>query len=145
MATMSVMSSGGRPTDVSTITMVTRPAWGIPAAPMLAAVAVMLQDRETRMRTTEEEAEFTGPLSSCSFSSVGDGLPDGDQLSKVQLIVIDLSNKDGRHCLVQRRAVHVDGGAHREDEAGDLSVNVAVFQQTLHGDGQCGRAEMTLR
>ena len=41
--------------------MVTSPAWGIPAAPMLAAVAVMLQDRTTRMRTTEEEeAEFTG-------------------------------------------------------------------------------------
>lgn len=43
MATMRVMSSGGRPTDVSTITMVTRPACGIPAAPMLAAVAVMLE------------------------------------------------------------------------------------------------------
>lgn len=42
MATISVMSSGGKPTEVSTITMVTRPAWGIPAAPMLAAVAVML-------------------------------------------------------------------------------------------------------
>lgn len=42
MATISVMSSGGRPTDVNTITMVTRPACGIPAAPMLAAVAVML-------------------------------------------------------------------------------------------------------
>jgi len=48
MATMSVMSSGGRPTDVSTITMVTRPAWGIPAAPMLAAVAVIL-DRTSRL------------------------------------------------------------------------------------------------
>lgn len=46
MATISVMSSGGNPTDVSTITMVTRPAWGIPAAPMLAAVAVMLQQEE---------------------------------------------------------------------------------------------------
>lgn len=43
MVTMRVMSSGGRPTDVSTITMVTRPAWGIPAAPMLAAVAVILR------------------------------------------------------------------------------------------------------
>lgn len=42
-AMMSVMSSVGSPTDVSTITMVTRPAWGMPAAPMLAAVAVMLQ------------------------------------------------------------------------------------------------------
>ena len=43
MATMSEMSSGGSPTEVRTMTMVTRPAWGIPAAPMLAAVAVMLE------------------------------------------------------------------------------------------------------
>ena len=39
---ISVMSSVGSPTDVNTITMVTRPAWGMPAAPMLAAVAVIL-------------------------------------------------------------------------------------------------------
>lgn len=43
MATMSEMSSGGKPTEVKTITMVTRPACGIPAAPMLAAVAVILR------------------------------------------------------------------------------------------------------
>ncbi len=41
---MSVMSSVGSPTDVNTITMVTRPACGIPAAPMLAAVAVILEN-----------------------------------------------------------------------------------------------------
>ena len=35
-------SSIGRPTAVSTITMVTRPASGTPAAPMAAAVAVIL-------------------------------------------------------------------------------------------------------
>lgn len=40
---ISVMSSVGSPTDVNTITMVTRPAWGMPAAPMLAAVAVILR------------------------------------------------------------------------------------------------------
>ena len=34
-------ASLGSPTVCSTITMVTSPAWGIPAAPMLAAVAVM--------------------------------------------------------------------------------------------------------
>ena len=39
---MSEISSVGRPTEVSTITMVTSPACGIPAAPMLAAVAVIL-------------------------------------------------------------------------------------------------------
>lgn len=42
-AMISVMSSVGSPTDVNTITIVTSPAWGIPAAPMLAAVAVMLE------------------------------------------------------------------------------------------------------
>uniref|UniRef100_A0A8C6HZX9 Uncharacterized protein n=1 Tax=Mus spicilegus TaxID=10103 RepID=A0A8C6HZX9_MUSSI len=41
-AMISVTSSAGSPTALSTITMVTRPAWGTPAAPMLAAVAVML-------------------------------------------------------------------------------------------------------
>ncbi len=50
---MRVMSSVGRPTEVSTITMVTSPACGIPAAPMLAAVAVMLREQ------TEEQSVFT--------------------------------------------------------------------------------------
>lgn len=39
---MSVMSAVGSPTEVSTMTIVTSPDCGIPAAPMLAAVAVML-------------------------------------------------------------------------------------------------------
>ena len=66
--------------------------------------------------------------------------PDGDQLAEVQLVVVDLRNKDGRHGLVQRRAVHVDGGAHWQHEAGDLPVHVTVLQQALHGDRQGGRA-----
>lgn len=49
-AMMRVMSSVGSPTEVSTITMVTRPAWGMPAAPILAAVAVILDWRETHRR-----------------------------------------------------------------------------------------------
>lgn len=51
-AMMRVMSSVGRPTEVSTITMVTSPACGIPAAPILAAVAVMLREQ------TEEQSAF---------------------------------------------------------------------------------------
>ena len=42
IAMMSLMSSTGNPTAVRTIAMVTRPAEGIPAAPMAAAVAVKL-------------------------------------------------------------------------------------------------------
>ena len=50
-ATMRPMSSVGRPTAVSTITMVTSPASGTPAAPIAAAVAVIL-----RMTTTAKQA-----------------------------------------------------------------------------------------
>lgn len=42
-ATMRVTSLAGRPTAVSTITMVTSPAFGTPAAPMLATVDMMLR------------------------------------------------------------------------------------------------------
>lgn len=42
-AMISVTSSAGNPTVSNTITIVTRPACGMPAAPMLAAVAVILQ------------------------------------------------------------------------------------------------------
>lgn len=66
--------------------------------------------------------------------------PNSDQLAKVQVILIDLSDKDGRHCLVQGCAVHVDGGSYRQHEASDLPVHSAVLQETLHGDWQCGRA-----
>lgn len=42
MATISETSSAGKPTVSNTMTIVTRPACGIPAAPMEAAVAVIL-------------------------------------------------------------------------------------------------------
>lgn len=67
-------------------------------------------------------------------------LPDGDQLAKVQLVVINLSNKDGCHCLIESCAIHVDSGTHWENKTSDLPVHMTVFQQTLHGDRQCGRA-----
>lgn len=54
-AMISVMSSVGSPTDVNTMTMVTSPAWGIPAAPMLAAVAVMLEGRGKHSYQQREE------------------------------------------------------------------------------------------
>ena len=41
-ASITATSSVGNPTADNTITMVTKPAWGTPAAPIAAAVAVML-------------------------------------------------------------------------------------------------------
>lgn len=127
MATISEMSAGGNPTEVRTITMVTRPAWGIPAAPMLAAVAVMLLTREPRCQKCKIHNNVWRRGVSL-FS------PNSDQLAKVQVILVDLSDKDGCHCLVQSCPVHVDGSSHWQHEASDLPVNSTVLQETLHGD-----------
>lgn len=67
-------------------------------------------------------------------------LPDGDDLAEVQLVVVDLGNEDGGHRLVERRAVHVDGGADGQDEADDAPVDVVVLEQALERDRQGGRA-----
>lgn len=67
-------------------------------------------------------------------------IPDGYDLPEVELIVVDLSDKDGRHSLVQSGTVHVDGGSHGKYKANDASVNVVVLQEALEGDRQCSRA-----
>lgn len=70
-AVMRVMSSVGRPTEVSTMTMVTSPAWGMPAAPILAAVAVMLQEGEGALLGPgpKEETRMPRPWGTASWSS----------------------------------------------------------------------------
>lgn len=65
-------------------------------------------------------------------------VPYGDDLPKVQLVVVDLGDEDGGHGLVERRPVHVDGGAHGQHEARDPPVHVVVLQQALEGDRQSG-------
>lgn len=65
--------------------------------------------------------------------------PDGDDLSEVQLVIVHLGDKDGRHGLVERGAVHVDRGADRQHEADDAPVDVVVLQEALEGDRQRGR------
>lgn len=50
---ISMMSSVGRLMDVNTITMVTSPAWGMPGAPTLAVVAVMLREFRRKERTED--------------------------------------------------------------------------------------------
>lgn len=65
-------------------------------------------------------------------------LPYSYNLSQIQFILIDLGNEDGSNRLVQRSAVHVDGGPDREHEPRHASVNAVVLQQTLEGDGQGG-------
>lgn len=76
-------------------------------------------------------------LESCNLSRP---LPDCDDLSKVELIIIHLGNEDGRHGFVQCGAVHVNGGPHRKYKTDDASINVVVLQEALEGDRQSGRA-----
>ncbi len=51
---MREMSSMGRPTDCKTMTMVTKPALGILAAPILAIVAVILSNIQIEIYQSHE-------------------------------------------------------------------------------------------
>jgi len=61
-------------------------------------------------------------------------------LSQIQVVFVDLGDKDSSDRFVERRAIHVDGGPDGEDEACHASVDAVVFQETLQGDGQGGWA-----
>lgn len=67
-------------------------------------------------------------------------LPDGENLAKVKFHAINLSNKDGCHGLVEGGAVHVDSGAHGQDEPRHSFIHTDVLLQTAEGDGEGGRA-----
>ena len=54
--------------------------------------------------------------SSSSNAGHGGGDGDGDDLADGQGHASDLGDEDGGHGLVQRGAVHVDGGADGENE-----------------------------
>ena len=51
-----------------------------------------------------------------------------------------LGDEDGRHGLVERSAVHVDGGADGEDESSDPGLYLAALLQAGHRHRQRGRA-----
>lgn len=61
-------------------------------------------------------------------------LPDGENLPKVEVKVIDLSNKDGSEGFVQSGSIHVYGRADRKHEAGHPLVHFVVFLQAFKGD-----------
>lgn len=65
-------------------------------------------------------------------------LPNGDDLSNAERVIIELGDKDGCHCLVQGGAVHVDGGSHRQHETSNALVHPVVFLHTLKCHRQRG-------
>ena len=96
-AMMRVTSSAGRPTALSTITMVTRPACGTPAAPMLAAVAVTLQPNTRAEKELDNCVSLQGPWPG-TFS------PDGCyRRVPPTLAGQDLFSAEHQLCLVRER------------------------------------------
>ena len=55
---------------------------------------------------------------------------------------VHLGDKDGGHSLVERGAVHVDGGADGQHEAGDPLVDAVILLQAAKRHRQRGSAEM---
>ncbi len=67
-------------------------------------------------------------------------VPDSNNLAHIQGVVIQLRDEDGSHCLIKRCAIHVNGGTHWEDKAGDPFVDAIVLLCTSEGDRQGGGA-----
>ena len=66
---------------------------------------------------------------------------DGEDLSGIQLVVVELGDEDGRHTLEDGGTVHVDSGADGQDETADAFVHAVVFLHTLDHGGQGRRAD----
>ena len=70
-------------------------------------------------------------------------IPDGDDFPNVHVHVVDLRNEESCHSLVERRAVHVDGGSHGDDEAAHAGVHVVVVLQAFQCHWHGGRTDNT--
>lgn len=68
-------------------------------------------------------------------------LPDSDNFSGVQGVVVHLGDEDGGYRLVECRAIHVNRGTHWENKSSNPLVDAIVPLGTSECDGQCGRAE----
>lgn len=68
-------------------------------------------------------------------------LQDGEDLTSVEGVVVQLGNKDSGNALEDGRPVHVDSRADGEDEAADPLVHAIVLLHTFHHGRQGRRAE----
>lgn len=67
---------------------------------------------------------------------------DGEDLSGVQLGVVELSDEDSGDALENGRPVHVNGGPDGKDEAADAFVHAVVLLHTFdHGGKSCRTGE----
>lgn len=63
-------------------------------------------------------------------------VPDGKDLPKVQVHVIDLGDKNGCHCLIKCGTIHVYSGSHWQHKTRHTLVHVVVLLQAAEGDGK---------
>lgn len=72
----------------------------------------------------------------------GEGGRDADRhdVAEAERDAAGLRDEERGHGLVQRRAVHVDGGADGHDEARDAHVHAVELLEAVHGHGQRGGA-----
>lgn len=62
----------------------------------------------------------------------------GEDLSSVQLGVVELSDEDGGDALEYGRPIHVNGSPDGKDEAADAFVHAVVLLHTFyHGGESC--------
>lgn len=68
-------------------------------------------------------------------------LQDGNDLNKVERIVVQLSDENSSHTLEESSSVHVDRSSNGQDKAADVLRYAVIFLHTFHHQRQGGRAE----
>ncbi len=61
---------------------------------------------------------------------------DSEDLSSVQLSIVELSDEDSSNTLEYCRPIHIDSGPNRKDEAADALVHTVVLLNAFYHRGQ---------
>lgn len=77
---------------------------------------------------------FAGRCESKSISGLNS--QDGEDLSSVQLCIVELSDEDSGDALEYGRAVHVNSSPDGKDEAADTFVHTVVLLNTFYHRGK---------
>eukprot|EP00108_Taenia_solium_P006307 TsM_000966200 transcript=TsM_000966200 gene=TsM_000966200 len=130
-AKMRAMSLIGRPTEVSTITIVTRPALGTAAAPMAANVAVMLDEDTATLKLLLDQLVAT------AHKRMSKNIPNSNELTNRESVFINLGDKDASNSFVKSSTIHVDCSTDRENKASHPSIYAQIFFEASRRNTKC--------
>lgn len=92
-----------------------------------------MNNSKSALTRPAKSASSTSHLQSARYTLAS---PNSDDLADGESQTSDLRDEDGGHGFVEGCAVHVDGGADGDDEAGDAHVDLVLLLKALESHWQ---------